>query len=685
MICLVTANQELFSCPDYKYVSVTESLSIMAPWNKVQFDTETNGRDAHVCRLLCAQFGNKEAGIQIVVDCCTVNICLYKEVLEGKLIIGHNLKFDLQFLYNHGIVPLRVYDTMIVEQLLHLGFPSGQVSYSLKEVAWRRCGIHLDKSVRGEIIWRGLDAKVISYAASDVLYLEDILWSQVSECKAKQCLVAAKVECDAVPSIAYMEWCGIMLDADKWRSKMLADKDALQEAEAALNNFVIATPALSKFTFVDRQGDLFSGFNTAPQVTINWSSSKQVISVAKILGFDTAVKDKKTGEDKDSVLEKHLSTQKGVNDTFLKLYFNYQEHAKVVSSFGQGHLDAVNPLTGRIHTVFKQLGAASGRLSCGSNQPNTDLAKLKHLPPQRCKYPNIQQLPADDATRGAFVAPNGYNFVSADFSAEESRLGADIYQDKEFLKEFTQGSGDTHSMFAWMVFRKECEQCGCKSVADVKRLAPQWRKKVKGVEFAYMFGAAAPTISTSANCSVEEAQGYIDTLDRAFIGMSSFAKKGSRFVRSHGYILINPITGHKMYWWDWDRWKERQQSFTQEFWEDYRLHHKGTGDAVAIEVRQHFQAAGKYDRLARNSVTQGTGAIIMKTAMTWLFQWIVNNNFFGVIHICASVHDEICCDYPKYVTHFPKILEDTMERAAAKYCKSLPIPAEASVGSHWIH
>lgn len=75
----------------------------------------------------------------------------------------------------------------------------------------------------------------------------------------------------------------------------------------------------------------------------------------------------------------------------------------------------------------------------------------------------------------------------------------------------------------------------------------------------------------------------------------------------------------------------------------------------------------------------------MKTAMTWLFKWIIDNGYFGIIHICASVHDEICCDYPEEAKNFPKILEDTMERAAAKYCKSLPIPAEASVGTHWIH
>lgn len=685
MIYLVTGNLELFDNSEYKVISVSESLKMMNDWHKVQYDSETTGRDAHVNKLLCAQFGNKEANVQIVVDCSTINIRKYREILESKLIVGHNLKFDLQFLYNYDIVPLKVYDTMIVEQMLYMGYPSGQVSFSLKETAWRRLHTNIDKSVRGEIIWRGLDSKVIKYAAGDVLYLEDIMWSQVADCKTKECLVGSKVECDFVPSIAYMEWCGIKIDPIKWKEKMEDDKKKLNVAIKSLNDFVVKNPALSKYVFIDRQGDLFSGFDLSPQVNVNWSSSKQVIEVAKILGFDTAVKDKKTGENKDSVLEKHLATQKGVNDEFLKLYFDYQEHAKVVSSFGQGHLDAINPNTGRIHTVFKQLGAASGRLSCGSKQPNNDLAKLKGISPNRCKYPNIQQLPADEATRSAFVAPEGYNFVSADFSAEESRLGADIYQDKEFLKEFTEGSGDTHSMFAWMVFRKECEECGCKSVADVKKLAPQWRKKVKGVEFAYMFGAAAPTISTSANCSIEEAQGYIDTLDKAFIGMSTFAKKGAQFVRSHGYILINPTTGHKMYWWDWNVWKERQKSFTQEFWEEYRQYHKGTGDAVALEVREHFQAAGKYDRLARNSVTQGTGAIIMKTAMTWLFKWIIENGYFGIVHICASVHDEICCDYPKEIENFPTVLEDIMEKAAAKYCKSLPIPAEASVNSYWVH
>ena len=558
-----------------------------------------------MCHLLCVQFGNDKADARIVVDTSTVDITLFKEIIESKRLILHNGKFDLQFFYNHNIIPRKIYDTMIAEQTMYLGYPSGIKSYSLQSVAWDRLNVDIDKSIRGDIIWKGLTPDVILYAAGDVTYLEKIMISQIAEAKRKDCMKAIELECNAVPAMAYLEWCGIMLDQNKWKAKMKVDQENLEKRRKALNTFVEEDPSLHEFVIVDLQGDLFTGFDTTPKCQINWDSSRQVIQLCKVLGFDTTVQDKKTGEDKDSVLEKTLKMQKGINDEFLKLYFDYKESSKVCSTYGQGHLNAINPRTGRIHTTFKQIGASSGRMSSGSKQSNTDLAKELRIPPSQCTMPNLQQLPADEPTRSSFVAPKGYLMVSADFSAEESRLGADIYQDKEFIKEFLERSGDMHSMFAWAVFKKECQECGCTGVQDVKKKAPQWRKAVKAVEFAYMFGAAAHTISQAANCSEEQAQAYIDALDKEFTGVSSFAKRGSKFVRENGYILICPYTGHKMWWWDWDKWKERQASFTQEFWEDYKQHHKGTGDYVALEVREHFQAAGKYDRMARNSVTQG--------------------------------------------------------------------------------
>lgn len=421
MIYLVTKQQQLFDSEEFTIISPEQSLEIMKDWEVVQFDTETSGRDPHICQLLCAQFGHN--GIQIVVDCQSVNINLYKNILETKPLIGHNLKFDLQFLYNYAIIPTKIWDTMIVEQLLYLGYPPagqlGGISFSLKAVADRRLGIDIDKTVRGEIIWRGLDTKVILYAAGDVVELENIRNSQLKDLEEKQCFNGALLENSFVPAIAYLEWCGIKLDEKKWKEKMANDQANLKVAEQQLNDFVANMAITSNFPFctVNLQGDLFAGFDTKPKCNINWSSSKQVIPFAKYLGFNTNVKDKKTGENKDSVLEKALSVQKGINDEFLDLYFKYQEYSKVVTSFGQGHLDSINPVTGRLHTSFKQLGTTSGRMSCGNNQPNTDLSKFKKLPLGRCKYFNLQQLPADEQTRSAFVSEPGNKFVSCDYSA----------------------------------------------------------------------------------------------------------------------------------------------------------------------------------------------------------------------------------------------------------------------------
>ena len=446
MIYLVTEQQQLFESSLYTTIKIQESLEIMKDWDIVQFDTETLGRDPHIGKLLMAQFGNKEKTIQIVVDCSTIDIVLYKDILENKHLILQNAKFDLQWLFNYKIIPKSIFDTMIVEQVLYLGYPPAHrdpnygMSYSLKDIAARRLDIYLDKSVRGEIYYRGIDDSTIKYAADDVVHLYDIAQSQIEDCRKKQCLKAAKLECDFVIVIAYMEWCGIHLDEEKWKAKMEVDKKNLDLALKDLNDYVLNNSKLSKFV-VEDPPSLFPEFNTGPRCSINWGSSSQVVPLLKALGFDTTVVDSKTGEEKDSAMEKVLKKQKGIDDHFLKLYLGKGEEGdenyypgytgsnKVVTSFGQGHLNAINPNTGRIHTVYRQLGTDTGRLASGSTQNNEDLARLKGLPPHPspkqkkeglgCSYPNMQQLPSDAVTRGCFTAMKGNKWCSCDYSAIE--------------------------------------------------------------------------------------------------------------------------------------------------------------------------------------------------------------------------------------------------------------------------
>lgn len=719
MIYLVTKQTELFHDDDYTLLSAEEALKKIASWHCIQFDTETSGRNPHICKLLCMQFGYDATDERIVVDCTTVSPLLFKSVLESKLLIGQNIKFDLQFLFSLGIVPRKVYDTMIIEQLLHLGFPGGlaltpkeykekgytfpyhvvvnkrtgdvicyQLSYALNAIAKKRLNIDIDKTVRGEIIWRGLDHSVIIYAAGDVTYLEKIVKSQVADLNKQGCVNGGVIECNAVPAIAYMEWCGILLSEDKWKAKMESDQKLLKESLNRLNEYACSNPKLQKWVTVNRQGDLFTGFDLTPKWNVDWQKA-EAIKVIKTLGFNTVTQDKKTGEDKDSILEKLLKTQKGIDDKFLDLYFAYQEHYKVVSSFGQSHLDAINPTTGRLHTNFWQIGASSGRMSCGSGIDD-DLARFKHLKPSSCKMLNLQQLPHDEVTRACFVAPKGYKFVSCDFSSEEARLAGDIYNDEAIIKMFKEGI-DSHSMYAKIFFKEELKDI---DVNDVKKLRPDLRSKAKGPEFALNFGGGATAIMQAIQCSEEEANLIIKNYEEGFKGTAEFAKKGSKEVRSKGYVLIEPITGNKMYWWDFKEWQARQASFNSEFWEKYRdlKNRKEEGDFLTqeetnllISVKTHFKAVSKYDRMARNSPTQGTAAIIMKEALCNLFNWIVDHGYFGIIHICVAVHDELDCDYPEEVTTFPSALQSIMENAASHYCHKLEIPAVADVADFWKH
>lgn len=190
---LVSNQTSLLGSEHYKIICVKESLQLLHGCKILQADSETTGLDPHINKLLSFQLGNKKKDFQLVIDCNTVDIALYKDILENTPLIFHNGKFDIQFLYNHNIIPKKVYDTMIIEQLLYLGYPhiemsideykdgehhfpyieyygkygelKRKLSFALNAVAKKRLNIDIDKSIRGDIIWKGLTEDVILYAA----------------------------------------------------------------------------------------------------------------------------------------------------------------------------------------------------------------------------------------------------------------------------------------------------------------------------------------------------------------------------------------------------------------------------------------------------------------------------------------------------------------------------------------
>ena len=691
MIYLVSDRIDVSSMDDVKKLSVEDSIALIGSWPVVQFDTETTGLDPHVCKLASMQFGYKDfktgEHTQIVVDCNSIDVLLYRMVIEKSHLIGHNLKFDLEFLYNFHITPLHVYDTMICEQLLYLGYKSGKVTYNLHDVLLRYTGIELDKTFQKDIAQKGLTPEGIRYAANDVVHLQDIRKSQMLIAKDRNCLNAFTVENRFVPAIAYLEWCGIKLDEKKWKAKMDKDKRNLEEYLGKLNDYVKNSTLLSsEFTTTCTELSLFEDpdVTMAPKCSVDWDSPKQVVPVLQKLGFDTKTKDKKTKKEKDSALEKLIVTQKGIADDFLDIYFKYKEASKCVSSYGQGHLNQINPNTGRLHTVFRQFGTVTGRMASGeSRSRNEDLAKLKGLPPDDVSYCNLQNLPKDTETRGCFVAEDVNAFVSVDYEAEESRVQADVWNEKTLLDSFANGI-DTHNLYAKLCFPDELKDI---DVKDVKKLRPDLRQKAKSAEFAVGYGSDGTSIATSIGLPVDKAREMVSGILKGMPGMANYKKRAGKFLKEHGYIIINNQTGHRIYWPEWAYWKATEERFDRQFWDDYKLYHKGTDDEVAQMVRKHISMGHDwFEKNVLNYPIQGGSAIVMKQAAADLFEWVVKNNLFGKVLFCVFVHDELDCECPKDMADsFSKVVQDIMERAAAKYYKRLPIPADASTDSHWVH
>ena len=117
MIFLVTGNQQLYENEHYKIITVEESLEKLNNLQIIGVDTETEGIDVHTKKLLLAQFGCFD--FQVVVDCRTVDIKLYKDFLErkDKLFLFWNAKFDLKFFLKEKIVITNIYDGYLAEKL----------------------------------------------------------------------------------------------------------------------------------------------------------------------------------------------------------------------------------------------------------------------------------------------------------------------------------------------------------------------------------------------------------------------------------------------------------------------------------------------------------------------------------------------------------------------------------------
>lgn len=572
MIYLVTNQKELFKNEVYKIISVEESLKLLNTLTIVGLDTETEGLDPWTKGLKSIQLGNYE--FQIVIDTTTISPLVYKEYLESdRLFIGWNLKFDLKFLFRQGIVPKRVWDGYLAERLMWLGYPPGIHSLSLKSAGENYLGIELDKSVRGKIIYAGLTEDVIVYSANDVKYLEKIMRLQYGELVKKGLEKAIIYENKFVLPLAYCEYCGIKLDVNKWKAKMQKDEERVKNALAKCNEWFIKNEPKSKYIFIDRQGDFFNGFNLEPQVTLNWNSAKQLIPIFKKYGVDVTTENKENGGTKDSIDAKSLKPQKD-KCSLIPLYLEYKEAVKVTSTYGENFLKQVNPVSGRIHTNYQQMGADTTRLTSGGKDK---AAKIEYI--------NLLNLPANAETRACFVAEKGNKWISIDYSGQETYLMASIANDEAIIKELTEGSGDIHSLTAYMSYHEIPRDTPIK---EIKKKYHNLRQEAKGIEFAINYGGDANTISKNKGIPIEEAKKIYNSYMSGFKGLKKYQDFRRKDWFNKGYILLNNLTGHKAYIYDYKELLEDKEWMASLDWDYYREMKSCCPECDTVQRVRHF-------------------------------------------------------------------------------------------------
>lgn len=690
MIYYVSRNNLLFP-EDIQQISVEESLKLLDPLKIVGLDTETEGFSPFLKNLLSLQLGCKD--FQVVIDCTTIDVQKYKRYLESeRLFLGWNLKFDLKFLYYHGIIPRNVYDGFLMEKTIWQGWPSGVHSLSLKVAGQKYCNVELDKTVRGQIIRKGINnPEVIRYAAEDVKYLEEIREKQIKILKdrGQERFLEIDIENRTLPSIAYFEFCGVKVDEDKWRKKMGEDRRNLKEAEKELNAFVLDYhkdhPSENfPFVYVDTQGDLFEGYNLEPRCAINWNSQKQVIPLFEYFGFDLNVKDKKTGKIKKSV-EADIIKRQIDKSPVARMYLKYKEAQKVCSTYGQNVLDLINPVTRRIHTNLNQIGTDTFRLSSGGGED------AEVIPGKKVPLINLQNMPADKITREAFVAEEGNKFISIDFSAEESLILANISGDKAMLDLFINGCKDLHSLVAKMIYVEKLKGI---PVEKVKKIRPDLRKLAKSPEFAIAYGGNANTLARKDQIPIEEAQKIVDNYMKGFPGVAVYQNNARKRVMKDGYIDGCPEVGYRTYVHDFEHLKFMEENTRKEgFWERYRtLKQKDPSDAGVLEMKEFFKRKSEIERASVNYRIQSRGSAIFKIASANFFKWIVDNNLFNKVKMCIPAHDEFDIEAPKNIAYeVAAKLKECMINAGKFICRKAPLDAELALDdkgnlpTYWIH
>jgi len=416
-----------------------------APW--VGIDTETRkagegtkryqpGLDPYLSRIRLLQLGT--ATDAYVLDTTQVDPTAWMWWLKdnARKLVGQNARFDLALLQQEGLFIPRVWDTYLADRMLR---PDERGGSSLEDIAKRYLGLRLDKTLQASDWGRELTDAQWEYAGQDVTVLPRLRAVLEERIKRLGMLDVARIEFEAVPAFAMLVRTGFVLDQDRW--KALWDK-----AEADLAD--VERQLLQILPSGVRQGVLFG----AQPVGVNLKSPDQVRDALARLGIAV-----------ESTDEHHL---KALGHPVAAMLLKHRELATRLKMFFRPMLGYVHPLTGRVHSEYWQLGAASGRTTSSN--------------------PNLQQIPREAEVRGCFGVAPGHVLVVADYSQIELRIAAEVSGDERMIDAFRRGV-DIHRQTAALVTGK-----------DLNEVTKSERQTAKSLNFGLLFGMSWQGLQTYA-------------------------------------------------------------------------------------------------------------------------------------------------------------------------------------------
>jgi len=593
-------------------------------------DTETEGLDFTCKKMIMLQIGDEDT--QFVIDTRYVNIDALKPILESRDIIKifHNAKFDYKFIKKwSGITCERIYDTFLTEIVISCGKSSG---YGLKDLCKRYLNVELNKDVRNQFIGltgQPFNDSQINYGAKDVEYLCKIKELQQPTIDKYKLQNVVDLENEVVKAFADMEYNGLDLDTESWKEIEAVNTLKADSLAFNLDQELTEDVKLSKFVSTYVQADMFLPLDDLRKVNVKWTSPKQVLEVFKNL---VPKLDNVNGQAMYKYRYKF---------PLIDTYVQYKEAMKLCTSYGDAFF---KNLAGdnKIHTNFHQI-LDTGRVSSSK--------------------PNMQQIPADNIYRNCFTAPEGWSFVSADYSSQELNVIAFGSKDPVWIAALESGQ-DLHSTCAELVYGDQWMNSGEDNCAYLKRKekcnCPSHKKlrtNVKTINFGLAYGMGPNKLADTLNISIDDAKLLITKYFEAFPSIKGFLDKLGNFGTRYGYIKTFPPYNRRRWFTNW----------YPKIW----------------TRKSSFMELGSIERASKNTPIQGASADMTKKALILIRDYIGTHDD-APVKIVMTVHDQIdtiCKD--EYVPHWEKAIKSLMEEAAKEIVTNGLLKAEVTVSSCW--